>query len=122
MKSEALEKTEAECAEGRTAPRVSLDDIKNAIDGEFYTTGANAVTALRQSFVTGGVEDRCCAPLALLTICLLVMKNGFTIIGKSAPASPANFDPELGKKLAYEDAGRQIWPLMGFALRDKLAA
>lgn len=26
------------------------------------------------------------------------------------------------RKRAYEDAVRQIWPLMGFALRDKLAA
>jgi hypothetical protein len=26
------------------------------------------------------------------------------------------------RALAYEDAIRQLWPLMGFALRDKLAA
>jgi hypothetical protein len=52
----------------------------------------------------------------------LVLKNGFTVIGKSAPASAANFNAELGKKLAYEDAIRQVWPLMGFSLRDRLAA
>jgi len=50
-----------------------------------------------------------------------VTRNGFTLIGKSAPASPDNFDPVLGRKLAYEDAVRQLWPLMGYALRDKLA-
>lgn len=49
------------------------------------------------------------------------MNNGFTVIGKSVPASPANFDAQLGRKLAYEDAVRQIWPLMGFALRARLA-
>jgi hypothetical protein len=42
------------------------------------------------------------------------------VIGKSAPASPENFNAELGKKFAYEDAVRQLWPLMGFALRDRL--
>lgn len=112
MKSESLEKTEAECAEGRTAPRVSLGDIKNAIASEHYVNGSKAV----------GIAGSDPHPLDVLTICVMVMKNGFTIIGKSAPASPANFDVELGKKLAYEDAVRQVWPLMGFSLRDRLAA
>lgn len=58
--------------------------------------------------------------LGVLSICILVMQNGFTIIGKSAPASAANFNAELGKKLAYEDAIRQLWPLEGYALRDRL--
>jgi hypothetical protein len=60
--------------------------------------------------------------LKLLSVCMLVMRNGFTVIGTSAPASPENFNAELGRKLAYENAIRQLWPLMGFALRDKLAA
>ncbi len=59
--------------------------------------------------------------LDVLTICLLVTRNGFTLIGKSAPASPDNFDAELGRKPAYEDAVRQLWPLMGYALRERLA-
>lgn len=50
------------------------------------------------------------------------MQNGFTVIGKSAPASPENFNAELGRQFAYDDAVRQLWPLMGYALRDKLAA
>lgn len=111
MESESLNATEAECAAGRTAPRVSLDDIKNAISGEYYTTADMAFSdcPVPKSF-------------GLLTICVIAMKNGFTIIGKSAPASADNFDAELGRKLAYEDAVRQIWPLMGFALRERLAA
>ncbi len=59
--------------------------------------------------------------LAVLTVCLVVMKNGFTVIGKAAPASPENFNVDLGRKYAYEDGVRQLWPLMGFALRDQLA-
>lgn len=50
------------------------------------------------------------------------MRNGFIMVGKSAPTSPENFNAELGRKLAYEDCIRQLWPLMGFALRDRLAA
>lgn len=117
MKSESLEKTEQECAEGRTAPRVRLDDIKAAIDHVLYSTASKL---LPETTETGSSEDRAYGPLSLLTLCVVVMTNGFTIVGKSAPASPENFDAELGKKLAYEDAVRQIWPLMGFALRDRL--
>lgn len=116
MHSETLEKEEAECAEGRTAPRVKLEDIKAGIVGEYYITGDKFI-----DMATRGGEDFANMKTAMpLTICLLVMGNGFTIIGKSAPASPENFDAELGKKLAYEDAMRQVWPLMGFALRDRL--
>ena len=106
-----LEQTEAECAEGRTAPRVSLDDIKANISAQYSMTASAAI----------GPDVPGHPSLDLLTICLVVLRNGFTIIGKSAPASAANFNAELGAKLAYEDAVRQIWPLMGYALREKLA-
>lgn len=60
--------------------------------------------------------------LKILSICIVVMSNGFTVVGKSAPASPENFNAEFGRELAYKDCIRQLWPLMGFALRDRLAA
>jgi hypothetical protein len=59
--------------------------------------------------------------LPLLTFCILVLKNGFTVVGKSACASPENFDAELGKKIARQDAISQVWPLMGYALKEKLS-
>ncbi len=49
------------------------------------------------------------------------MQNGFTVIGKSAPASPENFDAETGRLFAYEDAIKQLWPLEGYALRERLS-
>lgn len=106
-----LQSTEQECAAVAVAPRVSLSDIEAAIAARYDFTADKAV---------GGVAP-VVPPLKLLSICILVMRNGFMIIGKSAPASPANFNAELGAKLAYEDAVRQVWPLMGFALRDRLA-
>jgi hypothetical protein len=112
MMVNSLEATEAECAAGRTAPRVSLQDIKSSIATQHVFTAGAAVDALDMPRLIS---------LDLLTICIVTMKNGFTIIGKSAPASADNFDAELGAKLAYEDAVRQIWPLMGFELRERLS-
>src|SRR3954464_13614657 len=107
----SLEATEAECAAGRTAPRVSLQDIENTIVHKHFVT-ADKTLPQYESVLT--FADKA---LSLLTVCCIVMKNGFTIIGKSAPASPATCGATLGRKLAYEDAVRQIWPLMGYALR-----
>jgi Phage protein (N4 Gp49/phage Sf6 gene 66) family len=109
-----LESTEAECAAIAKAPRVSLADIEAAITERWDLDGEDAVSA-----VSGG-EPR--ADWRHLSICLLRLKNGWMVVGKSAPASAANFNAELGCKLAYEDCIRQLWPLMGFALRDKLAS
>jgi hypothetical protein len=107
-----LDATEAECAPHAVAPRVSLQDIEGAIAARYDTTADKAL----------GSNVPQMESLKLLSVCFLVMRNGFTVIGKSAPASAENFNAELGRKLAYEDAVRQIWPLMGYALRDKLAA
>ena len=96
-----------------THPRVALADIEAAIGGVYYTTGA---LALQDSYLS----DEHKAPLDILTLCLVVMRNGFTVVGKAAPASPNNYRSDVGQRLAYEDAVRQLWPLMGFSLRDRL--
>lgn len=57
-----------------------------------------------------------------LTICVIILKNGFSLVGKSAPADPANFDAAVGCRFAYEDALRQMWPLEGYLLCERLAA
>lgn len=61
------------------------------------------------------------APLDLLTFCVLVLRNGFTVTGESACAIPENFDAEIGRKIARENAVNKIWPLLGYELRSKLA-
>jgi hypothetical protein len=58
--------------------------------------------------------------LQLLTFCVLVLKNGFTVTGDSACASPENFDAEIGRKIARANAVQKIWPLMGYALKQRL--
>lgn len=56
----------------------------------------------------------------LLTLCILVLKNGFTIVGKSACASPENYNKDIGERIALADAKDQMWPLLGYALKDHL--
>ncbi len=111
--TDALQATEVLGASGASAPRVALEDIKNKIAEQYYFTAGEAVRALAKP------ED---AALDVLTLCVLKMDNGFIVIGKSAPASPENFDAEKGRTFAFEDAIRQLWPLMGFALRERLSA
>lgn len=109
----SIQDTERASAANATAPRVALTDIEAAISARHDFTAGAALDAM------GHPND---AAFCLLSICLLKMKNGFIVIGKSAPAAPENFNAELGRKFAYEDAIRQLWPLMGYALREKLAA
>jgi len=108
----SLDVSEALSAKGATHPRVSLADMNDAIASENYINAGAACAQLGQP-----VPE----PLTLMTICFLTMKNGFTVLGKSAPASPENYDEEKGKTFAREDAIRQLWPLMGFSLRDRLS-
>lgn len=61
-------------------------------------------------------------PGTTLTVCALGLRNGFIVIGESAAASPANFDAELGKKIARDNARNKIWALEGYALRERLSA
>lgn len=96
---------------GLTAPRVTPQDIEDNIAMEHYFTAGQALTALKHP-----VSDN----LNLLTFCIIELKNGFTVTGESACASPANFDEEIGRKIARENAIEKIWPLMGYALKQKL--
>ena len=59
-------------------------------------------------------------PLQTLTFCILTLENGFTVTGESACASPENFDAEIGKKIAYDNAREKIWLLEGYLLKEKL--
>lgn len=59
-------------------------------------------------------------PGTTMTVCCLTLKNGFNVIGESAAASSANFDKEVGRKVAYENARNKVWPLEGYKLKTDL--
>lgn len=136
-------------AKGLTAPRVTPADIEASIASELYFVAADA---LRFAYLTSDPRDgegrerknSICDSLAgrgyggacmdvdanteipvstkLLTFCAPILHNGFTVTGESACASPENFDEEIGRKIARQNAVNKIWPLMGYELRSKLAA
>lgn len=108
----SLEATEQRGAEGASAPRVTLDSIISHIRHCVFFTGGEAARAF-------GADVGFPASLDVLTVCLITMDNGFTVIGKSAPASEENFCPEKGREFAHEDAIRQLWPLEGYLLRSQ---
>lgn len=58
----------------------------------------------------------------VLTICVATCLNGYKLVGKSAPVDPANFNEELGREFALEDAERQLWPILGYDLCTKVSA
>lgn len=105
-------------AKGKTAARVTPADIEANIVDEEYFTAADGYKG-RSGFDPRGRING--LPLSLLTFCVLVLRNGFTVTGESACASPENFDAEIGKKIARQNAVQKIWPLMGYELRGKLA-
>ena len=127
-------------AKGKTAARVTPADIEANIASEHYFTAGEGVIG---AFVAGefgahggdtvAVRRDIASPevlkpsLNLLTFCVLVLRNGFTVtgesrwralLGNSGPAaSTENFDAEIGRRIARENAVQKIWPLMGYELR-----
>jgi hypothetical protein len=94
---------------GALGPRVTVDMMRGAIAETHFMNGADAFGMPKGHH-----------PLALLTLCVLVLKSGFLVIGKSACVSPENYDVEKGRKAAYDNAFGKLWQLFGFQLRTDL--
>lgn len=108
------------------APRIMLDDIEANIFSEHYFTARDGRRGAIQDGTYVGRErptfgEADLVRLDLLTFCVLMLRNGFMVTGESACASPENFDAEIGRKIARENAIEKVWPLMGYELRTKLA-
>lgn len=83
---------------GLIAPRVTPQMITDTIVGAEYYVFPGTTT----------------------TVCCLKLRNGFTVVGESACASPENFNEELGRDMAREDARKKIWALEGYLLKQQL--
>lgn len=119
MNDQAIEQEiQAKCL---TAPRVTPADIEANIASEHYFTATEGVFGAASAFDrTEGNSGP--AALDLLTFCVLVLRNGFTVTGESACASPENFDADVGRKIARQNAVNKVWPLMGYELKCRLHA
>ena len=87
-------------AKGLNAPRLTPADIDGAIAGETYHI----------------------FPGTTLTVCALILRNGFIVTGESAAASPENFDEAIGRKIARDNARQKIWAFEGYLLRERLSS
>lgn len=105
-------------AKASIAPRVTPADIEAEITHTYYL---NVGECHRSRWPDPSAADETHPSIDLLTICVLVLKNGFTVTGESACVSPENFNAEIGRSVARENAMNKIWPLLGFRLRDVLA-
>lgn len=114
-------------SKGKTGQRVTPQDIEAAIAHEFYFSGDDGVKG-----AAGGVfgsytriSADAIAPeqtMKLTTFCVLVLKNGFKVVGVSACADPSIYSAEEGYQWARKDAISKVWPLLGYDLRTKLAS
>lgn len=108
------------------APRVTPAHIESVIKSVHYFTagdGYSGALCSSEEFNALPEEQRVIdVPLALdlLTFCVITLKNGFTVTGESACASPENFNAEIGQKVAYENAKNKIWALEGYLLKEQL--
>lgn len=84
---------------GLNAPRLTPDHIDSVIVDEAYHVFPNTT----------------------LTVCCLKLDNGYTVTGESAAASHENFDEEIGRKIARENARNKIWMLEGYLLKERLS-
>jgi len=106
------------------APRVTPEMIDAAIVSEHYFTAADgdlgAYCNNDDVYQGSRPTDLSIAALPLLTFCVLILRNGFTVTGESACASPENFDAEIGRKIAKTNARNKIWALEGYLLKEDL--
>lgn len=110
---------EIQAAGANVAPRITPEDIEDAIFSEYYFTAKDGIDGSYGSDHALTFED-IEHSLDLLTFCVLILRNGFTVTGESACASPENFNAEIGRKIARENAVAKVWPFMGYELRTKL--
>lgn len=102
------------------ALRVTPADLQANIVSEHYFTAAQGVFGTMDDESTAQSHP-CPDALEYLTFCVLVLKNGFTVTGESACASPENFNAQIGRDIARQSAVSKVWPLMGYALKERLA-
>lgn len=60
-------------------------------------------------------------PGTTVTVCLLILKNGYSALGESACVSLENFNRDIGRAIARENAIDKIWALEGYLLKQRLS-
>lgn len=94
---------------------------EKALEAQIQAKGLNAPR------VTPAMIDALIKDQALIKIddvgmlCQITLHNGFTILGKNlGSVSHENYNEDIAKQKAYEDARHQIWPFAGFMLAEDI--
>jgi hypothetical protein len=108
-----------------SAPRVTMQDMEKDIVCEVFFTAFEGARGAPDSIKLNPSATPIPIPeldkaLKVLTFCVLVLRNGFTVTGESACVSPEAFDPDIGKQLAWQKAIDKLWSLHGYALKERL--
>lgn len=90
-----------------------LEEMLGELPGERITPDFLRAQILKTEYVLW-------PPGSVNTICAITLKNGYVLHGTAACADPANYQEEIGRRLAHEKAFDQLWPLYGFALKELL--
>lgn len=97
--TETIDRNEEEILKaGLTHPRVTPERLEEVITSEQYHVFSGST----------------------LTVCVLTLENGYTVTGESACVDPRNFNPDLGRKIARDNAKNKIWQLEGYLLRQRV--
>jgi len=83
--------------EKKTAPRVTKEFIDSKIKDIAYFRVGDATM-----------------------ICAIEMHNRFVFVGQSGAADTRNFDEEVCRCYAYDDAYKKIWSHEGYVLRTRM--
>lgn len=94
---------------------------ETAIENEIQLKGLNA-PRLTPAMIDAAIlaEQYHVFPGTTMTVCAITLQNGYIVTGESAAASPENFDVDIGRKIARDNARNKIWALEGYLLRQLL--
>lgn len=98
-----------------SARKVTADHIHSCISEVFYINAGDAVRAQGVPFKSESISE-----LHLVTVCIIILKNGFKVEGVSACVDPSSYDKALGEKFAFENAFEKIWQLEGYLLKEQM--
>lgn len=89
-------------ANGLTSPRVTPADLTaNIVHTEFVTHVSQSGQVLRWAVLT--------------------TKSGYAVVGRpSVSVSKENDNEKIGRQVAYDNSRNELWPLMGYALKEKI--
>ena len=94
---------------------VSKSSIEAKIRGVYFINAGEALKDSNRGYIQCDLEE-----INLVTICIMIMENGFMIEGTSACVDPSRYNEEIGQEEAYKNAVEKIWELEGYALKQKL--